>query len=344
MEIILYKNEKQEWDDYIKSSYSANIYHQIGWKTVIEDTYGHKPYYLIAKEGDEIKGVMPIFFISSRISGTVMVSLPFHCLGGICADDEATKQFLLNEAIKLTKEKNAEYLELRQAETIVHEDLHAKENKVTCVLPLDKDPEAIWNKRFCSNLRNKIRKAQKHGLKIVSGIEKKFIDQFYSIFARNMRDLGTPVVSRRLFENIAKEFPRQAKIFIAYQKDKAIGAKFVMYFKDTVYFIWASSLRDYFDMASASILNWEAIKKACLDGYKFCDFGRSTDGDGAFKFKMQYGVEVKRLHWYYYLNGKVKLPELDKENKKYRIAIEMWKKLPVFIANQIGPKIVKYIP
>lgn len=344
MKIELYNGSGGEWDAHVNRSPTASIYHQFGWKSVIEGTYGHKPYYLTAKENGEIKGILPIFLISSRMSGRVMVSLPFHCIGGVCADDESTRQVLLDEAIRLTNEESAEYLELRQAETITREDLRVKENKVTCILPLDKDPEAIWNKRFCSNLRNKIRKAEKHELKVSAGDGTRFIKEFYNIFARNMRDLGTPVVSKRLFENIVKEFPGQAKVFVAYYKDKAIGAKFVMYFKDTMYFIWASSLRDHFDMASASLLNWESIRQACLDGYRFCDFGRSTEGDGAFKFKTQYGVEVKRLHWYYYLNGKTELPGLDKENKKYRTVIELWKRLPVSVANRIGPCIVKYIP
>ena len=159
-----------------------------------------------------------------------------------------------------------------------------------------------------------------------------------------MRDLGTPALSRKLIENIIAEFPERSKIFIARHNGKPIGGKFVMFFKDRVYFIWASSLKRYFKMAPASLLNWEAIKYSCHRGIRFCDFGRSTVDDGAYRFKKQFGGETKQLYWQYYLNNGHKLPELSTTSPKYKLASEVWKRLPVAVTNFIGPKVMKYVP
>lgn len=333
-----------EWNDYVNRSDKATLYHLFEWRSIIENTFGHKPYYLMAKDKEGVKGVLPLFLISSRVFGVFMVSLPFHCIGGICADNEEDEKALLTEAIRLTKEKQGEYLELRQFKKVEFEGMRSRENKVTFILKLDDDPDVVWKDGFCSNLRNKVRKAQKFDLKIESGIKHEYVDKFYSIFSRNMKDLGTPVQSRKFFENIIKEFPEQTKIFVAGKDGKTIGVKFAMYFRDTVYFIWASSLRDHFNMASASLLNWEVIKEACHEGYKYCDFGRSTINDGTYKFKEQFGAEPKQLYWQYFLNTKTEIPDLNRNNSKYKTAIEIWKRMPLFMANFIGPKIVKYIP
>ena len=343
---IEYYNDtyRARWDDYVKHSEEATIYHQIGWKYVIEKTFGHKPHYLMAIDGEGVKGILPLFFISSRLFGAFMISLPFHCVGGVCADNEAAEQMLVEEAIRLTKETHAEYLELRQSVKVDIDCLHSKENKVTFVTRLDRNPEVVWKERFCSNLRNKIRKALKADIKVVSGTGKEFIDTFYSIFAKNMRDLGTPVISKKLIKNIIKEFPVNSRIFIADNGGTAIGGKFVMYFKDTAYFIWASSLRSYSKLAPVSLLNWEAIKHACQEGYKYCDFGRSSVNDGSYKYKKQFGGDIKQLYWQHYLNTRDAVPDLSVGNGKFKLAIEAWKRIPVSLTKLIGPQIVKYIP
>src|SRR3990167_7463939 len=189
MQIERYNGNKEEWDSYVNNSAKSSLYHLIGWKTVIEKTYGHKSYYLAARGGGKIKGILPLFFISSRLFGSFVVSLPFHCTGGVCADDEEAENMLISEAIRLTKEVGAEYLELRQSSAVRNDNLSSKDRKVTFVLTLSQDPEHIWKGAFCSNLRNKIRKAQRLNLTVTSGCDEKHVEHFYRIYARNMKDL-----------------------------------------------------------------------------------------------------------------------------------------------------------
>lgn len=344
MRIEHYNGNNNEWDEYVKSSSKAILYHLIGWKSVIENTYGHKSYYLMARDNGKIKGILPLFLISSRLFGTYMISLPFACIGGVCADDKEAENLLVKEAIRITNEANAEYLELRQTEQVDMPELYSKNNKATFILQLDSNPDVVWKDRFCSNLRNKIKKAQKANLQVSAGTGKEYIEQFYNIFAHNMRDLGTPVFSKRLIENIVREFPGKSRIFIAKHNGRPIGGKFAMFFKDTVYFIWASSLRDYFKLAPVSLLNWEAIRYSCYNGIRFCDFGRSSINDGTYHFKRQFGGKEKQLYWQYYINNGSKIPDLNVGNKKFSIAANIWKRLPVSVTKLIGPRIVKHIP
>ncbi len=344
MRIEKYNDNRKEWDSYVQKSEESSIFHQIGWKSVIEKTYGHKAYYLIAKDNGEVKGVLPLFLISNRLMGRFLVSLPFHCIGGVCADEDETAKLLINQAIKITKETGADYLEMRQYRKLNFSELDSKEHKSTYILQLDMNPEIVWKDKFSSNLRNKIRKGIRANITISSGNNNVFIKKFYNIFSRNMRDLGTPVMGIRLIENIVREFSDQTRIFIASHDQRDIGCKFVMFYKKTVYFIWASALRDYLRFAPSSLLNWEAIKYSCKNGMELCDFGRSSINDGAYHFKRQFGGEKKQLYWQYFLNKRRDIPNLNLKNEKFNMAINIWKRLPVFITNFVGPKIVKYIP
>ena len=344
MNIVMCQNDGKRWDDYVSRSEQATLYHLFGWKKVIEDTFGHKAFYLLAEENDQVKGILPLILMSNCILGTFTISLPFQCIGGVCADNPQVEGLLIDVAINITKENKSEYLELRQEKKIDRSDIHTKEHKATFVLPLGKDEETVFNTCFVKNLRNKIRKAVKEGVAVSHGKSVDDIRNFYKIFSRNMRDLGTPVLSEKMFHNIFQAFPEHARIFTARHQDRIIGCKFVMYFKDTMYFLWASSLRDSFALAPVSLLNWESIRLGCQDGYRFCDFGRSTINDGAYSYKKQYGGQERQLYWLYYLNTKQEMPSLSKDNLKYKMIINTWKKMPLFLTNFLGPKIVKYIP
>jgi hypothetical protein len=106
----LQKGNEKDWEEYVYKSDYSTFYHQISWKNVIERTYGHKPHYLIAKENDEIKGILPLFLMKSVIFGKKLVSVPFGPYGGVCADNKTVEDLLIDKAIELTKEYRADYL------------------------------------------------------------------------------------------------------------------------------------------------------------------------------------------------------------------------------------------
>lgn len=343
MDIVEYSGNATEWDKYVLRSEAATIYHQIGWKDVIEKTFGHKPYYLIAKENGEVKGILPLFLMQSKIFGSYLVSIPFFDYGGVIADNQEVAQKLITKAIEIAKENKVEFLELRHNIEIPDERLVSKTTKVSFFLTLNPDPQEIWKSVLDQNKRNKIRKANKH-LSVRFCQSKEDIVICYRIFSEAMRDLGTPVYPIKLFRNIYDVFSDHVKMLLAIHEDKVVGAKIIFLFKDRVYFRFHYSLREFFKFAPNDLLYWAAIEYACKNGYKFCDLGRCTNASGNYDFKRKFGAQEKQLYYQYYLNGRNELPDVSPSNKKFRLAIAVWKRLPLFITEMIGPKIVRNIP
>lgn len=337
---VLGKKDEKEWDAFVRGQEDATFFHLSGWKNVIEKTYKHKSYYLIAKEEGEIKGILPLFLMKSAFFGKKLISVPFCDYGGVCANDEQTKNLFIAEAKKITKEKGVNYLELRQ----LHGNcggLITKDIYFTLILDLKPDSEFLWN-NFSKKVRNAIRKAVKSNLVVMMG--KEYVNEFYDIFSKNMRDLGTPVHNFSFFSNILSEFPNQANILITSYEEKIVGAMFLLQFKDTTYAPWVSSDRQYFHLNPNNMLYWEAIKYGCEKGVKHFDFGRSKWNSGTFRFKKPWGAIPKQLYYLYYLNSVDNMPNFDPSNPKYRTLTQVWKRLPVSIATKMGPKIRRNIP
>jgi FemAB-related protein (PEP-CTERM system-associated) len=334
------KKDEKEWDAFVRGQEDATFFHLIGWKNVIEKTYKHKSYYLIAKEEGEIKGILPLFLMKSVVFGKKLISVPFCDYGGVCANDEQTKNLFIEEAKKITKEKCADYLELRQLHGnccgVITKDLY-----FTLILDLKPDSDFLWM-NFSKKVRNAIRKAVKSNLVVTMG--KEYINEFYDIFSKNMRDLGTPVHNFNFFKNILREFPNQANILITSYEEKIVGAMFLLQFKDAIYAPWVSSDRQYFHFNPNNMLYWEAIKYGCEKRFKYFDFGRSKWNSGTFRFKKPWGAIPKQLYYSYYLNTIDDVPNLDPSNPKYSKLTQIWKKLHIQVANIAGPKLRRNIP
>jgi len=340
-EVRLVHDDFAGWDAYVARHTSACTYHQSGWKAVIEQSFGHQTRYLEAVEGKRIVGVLPLVVMKSLLFGRFVVSLPYFNYGGILADHQDAEQALLDAARGLAIGEAATHLELR------HRAPHGlglipKRHKVTMLLGLQPDVERQW-REFDPKLRNQVRKAEKSGLKIQTGGEE-LLDSFYRIFARNMRDLGTPVYGKEFFQAILTNFPASTKIFICRLQEQPVAAGLTVTFKDTVEMPWAASLREYRHLCGNMLVYWEAIKFSIMQGFGTFDFGRSTPDGGTFKFKEQWGARPVPLTWEYWTVNPGQLPEMSPSNPKYQWLIQIWKRLPMQVANRVGPLIARAIP
>ena len=340
---ILQEAEMARWDRYVAESDEATCYHLSGWKSVIERSFAHKAYYLFSEDGDgRIQGVLPLVNLKSMLFGNFMISMPYFNYGGICATGEETSAQLIDAAIDLAVAHNAAHIELRHCRPLMR-SMPVKTAKVAMHLRLPVDPEELL-KSLPSKLRSQIRRPLKDGMiGVMGGAE--CLDDFYKVFAENMRDLGTPVYGKSFFRNILSEFPDSTRICIVRSREgKAVAAGFLLGFKKTLEIPWASSLRKYNSSSPNMLLYWTSLKYACENGYDVFDFGRSTPGEGTYKFKEQWGAKPVQLFWYYWLKNGGPLPELNPRNPKYEMAIKVWKKLPLSVTKLIGPAIVRNLP
>ncbi|WP_440954685.1 peptidoglycan bridge formation glycyltransferase FemA/FemB family protein [Methanosarcina sp. Mfa9] len=331
----LQRGDEEGYESYIFNSDQSTFYHQIGWKNVINKSYGHKPHYLIAKQDGIIKGILPLFLVRNKL-----VSLPFSHCGGSCADDESIENMLLNKAIEITRERKLDYLELKQF--IKKPNLLTKYNYITFFIPLDEGIDSLW-KKTRKGARRSTKKAINYGVKVSIGAE--YLDDFYMLYAKRNKELGSPIHSYTFFYNILKEFPNSANIEIAKIGNEIIGTKFILIFKDRIISAWAASDTKYKEYNPNSLLTWELIKYGSENNFSCIDFGRSEKDSGTFNFKNGWGgVIPQQLYYQYYLNKATKLPDVSKSNTKRKIFAICWRKIPLSITKTFGPELRKNFP
>jgi serine/alanine adding enzyme len=342
MQVQLYNDDGKSWDAFVSSHKNSSNYHRYGWRKVIEKSFGHETLYLAAvNDSSDICGLLPLAYMKSLIFGRFLISLPFFNYGGLLCDSDAIAELLLKESGRMLLDYHAEYAEFRHVNRSFP-GLVTKEHKVTMILELESDEDIQWTE-LDAKVRNQIRKAEKSGLTASSG-HLELLDGFYEVFCRNMRDLGTPVYGRSFFQNILETFPGTTRIISVMLGGKTVASGILTWFRDTLEVPWASSIADYREMCPNNLLYWEAIRYAIRNGARKFDFGRSTPGEGTFRFKKQWGASPVRLSWQYLLDQGKEVPELNPANPKYRLAIKIWQQLPLAVANVLGPRIVKNIP
>lgn len=326
------------WSAYV-ARHPGALYHDLRWKELIETVFGHRCHYRLAMEGDVVRGVLPLVEMKSRLFGHFLVSLPFFNHAGILAGDLAAETALALDAARLAERLGARHVELRQT-TPLGIPWTLRQHKVAMVVPLSEDPQPLWS-ALSSRMRGKVRKAGGNGAVFsLHGPER--LADFYSVFAGNMRDLGTPVYSQRLFEAVFRSAPGRVHLFLVHVHGRPASAAIGLASSDgTLELPWICST---YESYGNEFLYWSIIEWACKEKFRILDLGRSSVGSGPYRFKKQWNPEERPLYWYYWTAPGVPVPQLNPENPKYRLAIRCWQKLPLPVVNLLGPRIVRYIP
>ena len=347
------ENDRHAWDQFVYKNNDASFFHLIDFKNVIEDSFGHRPHYMMALYKNQIKGVLPLFEIKSRLFGHSLVSLPFVVYGGICAEDFDTEMLLLKSAATLGRLMGVDYVEMRCQNHLINRAGHASLENTGDHVWLNKDLYVTFQREIYSDIesnfkaiprkqRRMIRQGTKSGfISKVGGME--YLLDFYSIYTKSLKNLGTPVFSYKYLENIMKKF--QGTFILTVWKDNVMVAGVMTFvFKDRLMPYFSGALKEYYQYAVNDFMYWELMKYGCEKGCRIFDFGRSKKGTGSYDFKKHWGFEPRALPYKYYLAKKRKVPNISPANPKYSTMINIWRKLPLRVANWLGPKINRYIP
>jgi FemAB-related protein (PEP-CTERM system-associated) len=331
----------RRWDAFVDGSVTAQHYHRWGWKHVIERAFAWPTHFLVAEKHSEIRGLLPLVWQKSLLFGSFLTSLPFLNGGGILASDSEAVSALLTRAIELAKEAGAKHIEFR----FRHHPalaLPVKTNKVSVTHAISGDTSSML-KDLPHKVRSDVRKAMKAPFS-AEWLGEDGLEDFYRIFAINMRELGTPAYGKVFFREILRAFPQQTAICLVRLAGKPVAASFLMGYRETLEAGWSSSLYDYLALKPNMFLYWSIFGLAGRRGYRVFDFGRSSVGSGAHRFKMQWGSQEVPLYWAYWVPEGGALPELNPQNPRYRVAVEAWKRLPLSFTNWLGPKIARLLP
>lgn len=316
------------------------------WLKILQCALGHIPFCIVSTrdKGQEAEppfsAVLPLAWVKSVLFGSFLVSLPYVNYGGVLGD-MSQAEILVTKAIELAGKLRVRYLELRHEVPIDHPGLpHTLTKKVHMRRVLPGDPEQLW-RELSPKVRNQVRKAEKLGLVVRWG-KYELLDDFYRVFAHNMRDLGTPVFPKRLFAVILREFP-EAEIAVVRDHTRPLAAGLLLHGPGVTEIPSASSLRRWNWTCANMQLYWAALTRAIERGQREFDFGRSTVESSTYRFKKQWGAQPFPAHWQYHLR-RGELGQLQPDNPRFQAVIAIWRRLPVWLTRWIGPWIVRGIP
>ncbi len=340
------KSDQKRWDTYVSSHADAWPYHLYAWKNAIEKAYAHKAYYLIAEENQKIVGVLPLIHLQFPGLVNELTALPYCDVGNCLYDEEKAYDLILTVAVKLGEKLAVDKIHLRGGQVGSDRNhlnlVNEANDKVRMFLDLPKSADILLAS-FKSKLRSQIRKAEKNGVHFQWGnIEN--INEYYSVFSGNMRDLGSPVHSRRLFKAILENYGDAARLGLVIVKGKCIGGLIILTMASKVSIPWASTLRKYNRLAPNMLLYWNFLKYSCDSGFNHFDFGRSSNNEGTYRFKYQWGARPTALDWYSVYLKDPGLYKNTSQSSSLRETFEkMWQKMPLPAANFLGPLIRKHI-
>lgn len=320
----------------------ARPYHRVEWLRAALDAYGHDFLYLIAEERGGVTGVLPISRFRNLLGQEEFVSLPYCDIGGaVCTRDDVRVQ-LHQALVELLAESKSDGAELRMQEP-VPDGSPVEAGKVCMLLHLPQDPDQLFS-TLKAKVRSQIRKAGKNGLHSDISMESRAVADFHSVYCRNMRDLGSPCHSINWFSALKKNFGDDMLIARVWFGRRCIGGAVLLINGSVACVPWASTCRDYNRLAPNMLLYWELLRASIRRGATLFDFGRSSVGEGTFKFKRQWGAQPTRLNWIRLaVDGTSREIQVGHRGPVRRSVESVWKRCPLWLANSVGPRVRGYI-
>lgn len=333
LEVRPYADEdRTRWDAYVRASSDAHFGQLTAWKDVVERGYGCRSAYSIAIDSGTVRGVLPLF----ERPGRDLFSAP----GGLLADSAEVAAALLHPARERVQRGGLQWLELRDQRR-AWPDLTTNDEHCTMVVDLEPASEAQW-KVFDTKLRNQIRKGEKAGFEARWGRDQ--VADFHRVMLENMRDLGTPMRGIGYYRLVLERLGEAADLLVIRLDGTPAGAMFTVGLGETWTDPWASSLRRFFDRCPNQVLYWQAMQSAIARGMKRFDMGRSQWNSGTFKFKQQWGAKPVPLFYQYALGRAAALPSLADQKERLALAVQVWRRLPVFVAGALGEPLKRRFP
>ena len=334
---ILQMADEREWNEMVRADSAATFAHLAGWREILETAGGHETRYRVARDRDgRLAGLLPLARLRSRIFGQHLVSIPFLNYGGPLGSAEA-RNALVGDAVAQAEALGGASLVLRTRQAEPGSAFTAR--KVTVLLDLAATSDEMWERRFNAKLRTKIKRPARDGMQTSFGIG--HLGAFYDVWSRNMRDLGTPVLPFRFFEAILAVFPDLVMIGATYHRERPVAAGFGFVWRDEFEMTWSSSLREFGAAKPNMMLYWDFMRELIARRVRVFNFGRSTPGSGPHAFKQAWGGIDVMLPW-------IQLPAGDaaagERGGAMQIAAGAWRRLPLAVANRLGPAIAPHLP
>ena len=342
--IVEGKDEERVWQEYVKHSEKVNFFHLIDWKDILSTAYGYEPFYFIAREGDVVRGIFPIFLVKSLLFGRALKSLPFQFLGGpVCDSDEVLVSFF-TKAKELCEEHDASYLEFKNQERYDNDryhDLRVSRTYTSFVTPLSNDHDKVFSS-FKENIRRFIKKSAKEiEVRVVES--QAGLKMFYQQYCWGMREIGIPPHSYFFFNELFRRFAgkKMMRITLAFYQNKPIASLLTLIAKKRILFWWGVRDFHFRNIPSTHALHWESIKWGCEHDYDYYDFGMTSPvEESAMVFKSRWGTFPVQQFFYRMFDSN----PIDYDcHTHFKMSRTLWKYVPLPLVRTIGPFVARQV-
>jgi len=333
-----------DWDPFVTAFPEASVYHLSGWTEIARQVFGHRVLFVESRDpSGSLTGVLPVIRQKSRLLGNFATSLAFFNYGGALTADPLVAEQMMTRAAESAEALGCRYLEFRDAQPQPGPWVR-RTDKVTLRLNLPDTVEAL-SKRLGSKLRSQVKRAEREAVECRTGTTE-LLDPFYAVFAENMRDLGTPVYPKRFFRAILERFGQYSQLVVIESRGEPWAGAFLVFWRGVAEVPWASCRAKAKPLGANMKLYWELLSRAISRGCTVFDFGRSTVDSGTDRFKRQWGAEPMPLHWHRWERhaGGAEMSAGEGHGKAMQLATAIWQRLPLPIANRLGPLISGSLP
>ena len=342
----------EQWNDYVEAHPKKTPHHRSEYLIIINKAFNHRCFGYVAQDKNgKIMGILPVVHTQSHLFGNYATSIPFFNYGGILASSDKAEKSLILAMKNFAIQNKLSSFQLRQTNEILDAQLTVRKDKSGMLLTLPQEMKLIGegNAKKRAKLRSQaqlaVRKADEMGISVYQLFgHRELLDDYYEVFGRHMRDLGTPVYSKFFLEKILDVLGSRATLTVIYWKEKPVGCGFLIQSGQYMEIPWASTLREVNPFSINTHMYWNILSHALASGVKIFDFGRSSIGSGTYKFKRQWGAAPKQCYWHSWTPTGEDAPNLSPTNTKFNLAIKIWKRLPIWLTKIIGPPIFKNLP
>ena len=339
--------DRAAWDGYVRQSSRGLPQHLSGWRDVLTGG-GYRTHFLMARDGEHVVGLLPLFFIRSLLVGNTATTMP----GALCADRDDVAAALLGYAAALSRDAGMPRLVLHDTR-MAWPGLETWSEHVCWVVDVTPGVGALWE-RLDRNIRRQIRMAQRNGLAVEIDRTEQGCNAFYDVYSRFAHRSGTPLFGRAFLERVIGCFPGGFDIALVRRGKELMGAYFQMEVGAGVFGLWGATLGKYRELRPGYLAYWELIRYAAENGYRFLDMGRSPAGSTASSFKGQWGGVCMPVHqqalalsgpsWLQGATRHVGVAQRVRSDRGMQIIMRLWPHLPYPVARRLGPMLRRHVP
>ena len=317
----------------------ATVFHRLEWAAAIERATGHRTHWLIAERGTAIRAVLPLTEVHAPLFGRALVSTGFAVGGGVLEARPGDGAGLFAAAEELASRTSCGGIDLRGGVLPDGPGWHHKRDSHTGFvrdLAVDDETELLAIPR---KQRAEVRRGLGNGLQIRVGRGLRDRIDHYAVYAESVRNLGTPVFPRALFEAVLDTLGDDADILTVSREGSPLASVLSLYHRGTVLPYWGGGVFAARTSRANDVMYYALMNHARARGCRRFDFGRSKTGSGPYHFKRNWGFTPEPLHYAQWTPAGARPRDVDPLSPRYRAKIALWQKLPLALANRIGPLI-----